>query len=234
MIKLLKHIQPDEQVLIGTKAQNLKILLDKEFRIPKSLVITNNTNILRKEKEILEKIKYLESDKLVVRSSANFEDLKTTSFAGLFKSFLNVTKDTLLSSIKKCKETNKDKTIDYYCQIKNIDPKKLKINIIVQEMIPCKFSGVSFSKDPITKEDDIILIELSEKKEGITAGNSKSYTIKFDKKNKKIIESNLKKSIDLKTLTDEIIRIEKIFNNPIDVEWGFDGKNFWFFQVREI
>ena len=98
----------------------------------------------------------LNSEFVAVRSSATAEDGDRRSFAGQFESFLGVTKENLLSSIKSCWSSFFNlRAFAYSNPGKNLGG----MAVIVQEMIDAEASGVCFSVNPVTQDKTTIVIE---------------------------------------------------------------------------
>lgn len=209
-------------------------MLAEGFKVPNSLVVGAELSLEAESNKILQLAEQLGATKLAVRSSANFEDLLGASFAGLFKSFLNVERKNLLATIKDCRAAAKREAVFAYCQAKKIDPQKIKLTVLVQEMIDCQFSGVLFSQNPLSGQKDVFHLEFAEQQEGVTAGNSENFCLKFKKENLELLEGNLPVDCDFLKLLKEVLRLEKLFSGPIDMEWGYDGQDFWIFQLREV
>lgn len=97
---------------------------------------------------------------VAVRSSATAEDLPSASFAGQQASFLNVKGGVeLLEKVRECWASLFTSRAIFYRVQNKIPHEKVKISVIVQEMVESAVSGVMFTLDPVTNEKDRILIE---------------------------------------------------------------------------
>ncbi len=116
--------------------------------------------------ELRESIASLELDKgISVRSSGTTEDLENRSFAGQYKTFLNVRSEAdLLEKIAECWASagNIDKAY-IRSSFKEEHPEKtLSMAVILQQMVQSKWSGVAFSRHPLHPERDETIIECVE------------------------------------------------------------------------
>ncbi len=84
-----------------------------------------------------------------VRSSAIDEDGRNLSFAGLYESYLYVTKDHLLSRIKDVWRSVFSERVLRYRAVNNLGP-SIGIAVIVQEMVDAEASGVAFGINPVS------------------------------------------------------------------------------------
>ena len=197
---------------------------------------------IKKFEDIIEENGYLKEihDKLneisnsdnyyyAVRSSANLEDSGEQSFAGLFESYLDISKNDIVTNIYKAFCDVYDEKVKLYCKINSIDLNQIKFSVVIQKMIKPEFAGVSFSVNPITGSHDELLVStvpgLGDK---LVDGSCVSNNYKFDNKNKlidKTIEfqevDNLKVMIDVAKVCR---RIENKWNCPVDIEWAYDGQ----------
>ena len=97
---------------------------------------------------------------LAVRSSASVEDLKNSSFAGQFDSFLGIVgEEYLVQSVKKCWDSLFNARSIAYIQRKRLKIAKLQMGVIVQKLIAAKAAGVMFTIHPVTLEKNCIVIE---------------------------------------------------------------------------
>lgn len=119
------------------------------------------------EKEIEKAYKILSNKKprsnyVVIRSSSIDEDSLQASYAGQYKTFLNIgTFSDILYYIKKCWGATLSKKNFVYKVNKNLNIHELSIGVIVQKIIPSEISGVIFTIHPLPIDYDTILIEAS-------------------------------------------------------------------------
>src|SRR3989338_2104057 len=109
-------------------------------------------------KEILEAYRNL-GGLVAVRSSATSEDMEDASFAGQLSTFLNVSEDKLLESVKMCMASLFTARAICYRSQKKIDHMKASAAVVVQRMAGSKKSGVAFSVNPVNNNEKEIVIE---------------------------------------------------------------------------
>src|SRR3989304_8139901 len=118
------------------------------------------------ENKVLED--YMKSGKLfAVRSSATIEDDSKNSMAGMFDTFLNVSGEVLSIKVFEVVHSVFSPKIEKYLKQNPSLVKKLKMAIVVQEMVPAKCAGVIFGVNIQTRNLDIVEIEA---KEGLGEG----------------------------------------------------------------
>jgi len=151
---------------IGNKALNLHRLWKKKFNIPKTYICTWNAHLdyQRLGNAVIDSLsKELEQSltpgrSYAVRSSANLEDSGDRSFAGQFTSLLNVCGvEQISQAIQSIWDAAQTEGVQVYLQ-RGIQPAdRLLMAVIVQEMVEPLFSGVSFSRNPITGQVETIV-----------------------------------------------------------------------------
>ena len=196
-----------------------------------------------------------ENPYVAVRSSATAEDLPDASFAGQQDTYLNVQgAETIIAKVKECYASCFTDRAVYYREKQGFDHIEVALSAVVQMMVFSKTSGVMFTVNVATGDDNNILIEaafgLGEYvvQSTVTPDN---YTIsKHDHKiidrcvNEQDIMLVRKKGGDceevqvpeelrkVQTLTDEQIleladyakKIEKHYGCYMDMEWGVDER----------
>ncbi len=236
-------------VHLWTKAKNLFTLHHKGFNIPKSIIL--DKRVSKEELDFLYK-EYISSDIYIIRSSANIEDGKNDSFAGIFDSIegfyeLWYMYDDYLQVLK---WIDSDSFLTY-TKIKNIDAKWTCINIIVQEYIKWDYSWIYFSNFEWNKYLEFIkgwnalLVEGRVNPNSVRIGadfnilecNIQPQDIYLDS-NLDIIKYNRKDSYFMKYLSSDLFnilhKIEGVFRFPVDVEWTIMDKKIYILQVRPI
>lgn len=223
-------IQPQEidqnKKFLGNKTLNLKKCVDWGFNVPKFLAIPSHasselysSDILKKE-IVQEAIRILHCKKYAVRSSALIEDSENQSFAGQFKTKLNLSSNELIGGIGEVlKQAN-----DF------LHGELDKFSIIIQEYIAPDISGVTFTRNPNGSREMIIEYGFCEG-EKIVSGEMKP------KKNCFFWdESNIK--LPREFLSNQIVEkfkdIEKKNKFPQDIEWCIKDNQFYLLQTRFI
>ncbi len=254
MIEYIKDIADCSDFEMGTKAKNIYTLMkDGRFFVPATLIITTdffkekirpqipkeNTrfdwNKLKLPKdfeiELLKKIRTNFKDQpLVVRSSATCEDSPLISFAGQYSTFLNIKTDKdILTAVKLCFQSLYNKNARIYARYSKVDLRGESIAIAIQPVIAVSKSGVMFTANPINSDLKEIIIEYgSGLGDKVVGGISVPDMVKVKR------HSKTKELKFINKLTKIGIEIEKIFNNPQDIEWGIKGDKICIFQSRPI
>jgi pyruvate,water dikinase len=233
---------------IGNKAKNLGLLADNGFLTPLTYVCTweayarytqGDTKVIEDlETELAAK---LDSRKrYAVRSSANLEDGLDLSFAGQFKSVLDVEGvDEILGAIQLVWDATQSPSIQAYLEQKGSCSQDLKMAVIIQEMVSAKVSGVAFSKNPITGLDEVLVEAVAGTGEALVQDGvtPQRWISKWGTWTDTPDEAVDGPGIQLE-LIDEVVRqtkaIARAHGRPVDLEWVYDGHQVNWVQMREI
>ncbi len=197
-----------------------------------------------------------------VRSSSPEEDLEGTSFAGMYETYLGITKDYLISAIKKTFASMIDFRVLEYKSLNDIDISGTKISIIIQRMIPSDVSGIGFSLNPQNNcYDEAVINSSFGLGEMIVGGQITPDSFVVDKVKNKIIDKVineksialwLKKDGDTEAKENEnpehpslndvqvlevtklISKCEDHYDLPIDTEWAYYNNQLYLLQARPI
>lgn len=228
--------------IVGGKGWNLNVLEKNKIKVPKFFIIsakmyelytTKKLDLYHIEKKIAEYCSnnFEKETFFAIRSSANIEDSSSKSYAGQFKSFLNIKKEEVFEYVKKCWEYAKQKQKLFH--------NTFKMAVIVQAMVKSEISGIAFAANP-----EGILNEAV-----ITAGRGLGHNVVEDKVETTTYYYNLNddiyyfekqgKAIELsKNYIEEIInnlkKIKKIYNKNMDVEWAISNDELYILQARPI
>jgi pyruvate,water dikinase len=221
---------------IGNKSYNLSLLKKKNINIPNGFVLKENDikNIKDDDVEkMLVKSNISDSSVFAVRSSALGEDGNQNSFAGIFKSKINIKKENILSSIEEINQSFYSRKSIVYQQIKKTT---IKPQILIQEMIKSKYSMVLFIKD---NNVEFSLIDGSCEK--IVSGEYNSLEFEFNINNIEEFVDNLEKEklyldIKIRSFFSMLNKIQEIdnFKENIDIETTFDGNEWYILQIRKL
>lgn len=196
-----------------------------------------------------------ENPYVAVRSSATAEDLPDASFAGQQDTYLNVQgAETIIAKVKECYASCFTDRAVYYREKQGFDHIEVALSAVVQMMVFSKTSGVMFTVNVATGDDNNILIEAAfGLGEYVVQGTVTPDNYTFSKHDHKIIDRCVneqdimlvrKKGGDceevqvpeelrkVQTLTDEQIleladyakKIEKHYGCYMDMEWGVDER----------
>ena len=214
--------------------------------------------------DLVRAYRQLGSPPVAVRSSATTEDLPDASFAGQQDSFLNVSGiDQLLEAVRRCWASLwTPRAINYRTQ-HQIQPDKISLAVVVQELIDAEAAGIVFTADPVTGDDTTIEINAAwGLGEAVVGGRVTPDTISVDRDSRRIMRTviNTKtimtQSSDVGTtevqvreeqqnapaltdqqalrLADLAIMVEEIVRSPVDIEWCRTGDQLFLLQARPI
>src|ERR1017187_5664500 len=174
-----------------------------------------------------------------VRSSATVEDAVGMSFAGQFESILNVRgEDALLDAIKTCWLSLFSERALVYLARQRVPAEKVKMAVLVQEMVDASHAGVVFTADPLTGATDRFVVEyVSGLGEGLVQGTVQPERMEVEKRTGRVLvspEKELLSSATLENLCDLARRIENLFGSPQDIEWAQRDGGVFLLQSRPI
>jgi len=229
---------------IGSKAEKLRFLIDRGFRTPTTLVCTWDAHARGPESasrlmeavksELLSKIDV--SRRYAVRSSANVEDRIEHSFAGQFKTVLDVQgADGIAEAVGEVWASAHSPGVAAYLNRMGRDPQDLKMAVLIQEMVPPVISGVSFSRNPVTGVEEIVVeaVEGSGEtlvQEGITPARwIHRWGTWIQQPEDGPIPTEL-----IEKVVSQTRSIAAAYGSPVDLEWVYDGQEVFWVQLREI
>ncbi|MGP1385822.1 MAG: glycerol-3-phosphate acyltransferase [Thainema sp.] len=148
---LQQSLQADK---VGSKAATLAQLYQWGYPVPMGWVLQAGDD----PAAVAEAAQPSGSQPVVVRSSAVGEDSETASAAGQYQSMLNIASpEALQDAIVRCLNSYNAPSAIAYRQEHDIPDAQMAV--LVQRQIDGAFSGVAFSRDPITCQGDAVVIE---------------------------------------------------------------------------
>ena len=229
----------------GGKASGLHNLIKAGVNVPKGIAITpeNLLSILHsKSKKTINEItrEFSDCDKLAVRSSALSEDGEKKSFAGQYKTVLNVNNDakSILQSLITVYDSSLSQEIQKYS-----GNKQDLMGVVIQKMIDPKYAGVMFTHSTDLNGDDCCLIEVVVGLgEQLVSGHSNTtriiipYNNEFDLNlDSARIEGLIQDNSIIDNLKTSITKINDYFKKGMDIEWCIDkNDNTFIVQARPI
>ena len=215
-------------------------------------------------KEVEKEFRGLGAQFVAVRSSATAEDSGSASWAGELDSYLNTTKETLLTNVQKCWASLFTARAIFYRFEKSLKDSHVSVAVVVQKMVNSDISGIAFSVHPVTQDPNQLIIEAGwGLGEAIVSGSITPDSYVVSKKDNAIIDINIseqKKEIVRKkgggnewknvleskrdnqkldgkqiiTLSEMVVRIEKHYKFPCDIEWAMEKGEMYIVQSRPI
>lgn len=140
---------PPNLEILGGKAFYL-YKLQKICRVPPFFVLSfDNPDEIKKvdiQENILQEWDHSGFGSVGVRSSASVEDSASTSFAGMFESVLGVSKDNLIGAVEQVVKSLDSPRVKDYCKAHRLLPSNIRMNVIVQQLVSSRVSGVTFTR----------------------------------------------------------------------------------------
>jgi pyruvate, water dikinase len=158
-------------------------------------IILNATLPLELAAEIQKAYAQMGGGLVAVRSSATAEDLPDASFAGQQSTFLNVHGDSnVVEAVKACWASLFNARAIFYRADQKYDHLQVGIAVPVQRMVQSQASGVMFTVEPVTSDQDKITIEaVYGLGEAIVSGEVTPDLFIIDKKTMSIISKKVNK-----------------------------------------
>ncbi|OGO01512.1 MAG: phosphoenolpyruvate synthase [Chloroflexi bacterium RBG_13_53_26] len=110
--------------------------------------------------EIKQAYQRMQQGLVAVRSSATAEDLPEASFAGQQSTYLNVQGESdVVAAVQNCWASLYEARAIFYRNEHGFDHLKIGIAVVVQRMVQSEVSGVVFTAEPLSSDNDKIIIE---------------------------------------------------------------------------
>lgn len=200
-----------------------------------------------------------------VRSSGTAEDLPWASFAGQQETYLNVVgEEAVLDAVRRCFASLwTDRAVAYRANL-GIDPRTVRLAVVVQRLVDAAVAGVLFTANPLTGRRREAVIEANPGLgEAVVSGASTPDHFVIATPSGEIVERHLgdkrlvvqakagggiepverPASDTASSLSDEQVRalaalgarVEAHVGAPQDVEWALDAEGrYWLLQARPI
>jgi phosphohistidine swiveling domain-containing protein len=169
---------------------------------------------------------------LAVRSSATVEDLERSSFAGQYRSLLDVDAHdpaALLGAVRAVFASLWHTAPRAYRQAFGIDDSRAAMAVVLMRMVPAKRAGVAFTVDP-NGADGIARVETVEGLAESLVSGAETPTASLVSRdgNRDGVAPEVSDALDL------ALTVERRDGRPQDVEWAWDGERVWIVQARPI
>ena len=193
--------------------------------------------------------------RFAVRSSSVGEDGAAHSFAGQLDSFLGIPPDEIVGAVRRCWASAYSERALLYRNSRGLCNDRVRIAVIIQEMVESRVSGVAFTADPLTGAPKHVVVagyglgvgvvsDVVETDTYVRDGTGPWQSTVRSKTRRMLSSSNgtggtgvadvdpadrelpaLSRE-QLESLSATLLQIEAMERVPQDVEWAFDDTGF--------
>jgi len=255
----------DESVtpeVVGGKGYRLSVMSKRGLPVPNGFCIPADCIKTISPAEIERELARISSRSVAVRSSAYEEDGRGYSFAGVYKTILNISGgNEVWNAVHEIYKSAYDAAAQAYRLHFGI-AKPPEMSVVVQLMVQPDAAGVLFMQDPLDGSDRMIVEGSWGLGESVVAGEitPDRWTLSRDGK---IISTQISNNKDTAAIPgksgteqievpehhrripclngdtlDEIVKLarccERLFDSPQDLEWAVAGGKVWILQSRPI
>lgn len=205
----------------------------------------------------------LNAEFVAVRSSATAEDAAEASWAGELETYTNVKEESLIEAVKKCWASLFTPRAIVYRIENKLRHEEVSVAVVIQKMVQSEVAGVSFTVNPISKDNNKMMIEAGfGLGEAVVSGEITPDNYIVDKEEEYIenIQVNKQEFMYARTgngteklpvpedeqekqklegkqimeLAGICMNIEKHYQSPQDIEWALEKGKFYIVQTRPI
>lgn len=192
------------------------------------------------------------TQKLIARSSGIMEDSEEHPFPGIYKSVSGImTMQQLLDAVEECYLSQKSNKAQWYSKMVHASAMDCFCVLVQRELEP-EYSGIAYTKLPFEGyySGDCMMVQMVSGvctllAKGVQDGNT--YVLhdqlrRWDAEkevhhkclNRKIVVEQSLEETMFNTLYRTGRKLVEIFNSELDVEWAYQNKKIYIFQVRPI
>jgi pyruvate,water dikinase len=168
---------------------------------------------------------------LAVRSSATAEDMADASFAGQYRSFLEIGDDeAMLRAVKLVWASLWLPAPRAYRAHSNVSEDDLAMSVVIMELVQAQRAGVVFTVDPAGSTSDLRIEAVEGLGEQLVSGEvtPEAYVLPRSPAHRPSVDPVLDEAVEA------ALDLESRFGDPQDVEWAHDGDKLYIVQTRPI
>ncbi len=175
---------------------------------------------------------------VAVRSSSAIPDLAISSFPGMMDTFYDVQGvQKVVEYVRLCWTSLWTARATANRWNKGIDHFAVRVSALVQLMVRAEFSGIAFTANPVTGEDELVVEAIVGLGEALVSGRVTPDTFVLSKGALRIQQAPQSPRV-----AEEVVLaaaamsrdIEKHYGRPQDVEWAWAGGKLYILQSRNI
>lgn len=205
------------------KAKNLQILKENGLNVPDFIIVNKEDPI---------DLSFSNASSFAVRSSYSLEDAENLSFAGQFKTILNVKRDDVAAAVDQVAKSYEQKL---YQNIKNSNSDS---PVIIQEMVIPDYAGVIFTANPLGILNEMVVTAGVGLGETIVTDQAETVTYYYNTDEAQFYQKeksafNLDHAA-LQELVGLAMKIKSIFQKEMDIEFAVRDNQIFILQARPI
>jgi phosphohistidine swiveling domain-containing protein len=245
----LDELTPADESRVGGKAWNCARLKQHGFPVPDGLAIP--ADAADADLPAIDRDPWLDrwppGERFAVRSSGIGEDAPEQSFAGIHETHLNVGRASIIEAVAACRASAHSERARTYRRARGLTIESNTAGVLIQRMIHPFAAGVAFTVDPLTgAADEVVINSTSGLATALVDGHIDPDEIRVRKADNAILFCRAGADVDsaasrpslsssqTQELAGLLTRIERHYGAPQDVEWCYDGAQFWIVQSRPI
>ncbi len=212
------------------KRKNLEILRDNGFNVPKFDVVEWDN----KDKRI-DTSKY--KGKYAIRSSSYIEDGEFNSFAGQFDTYLNVSPKNITKKVSDCFNSINNKSVLDYLKKQKINVNEIKMDVIIQEMVNAKYSGIIFTSNPQGLLNETVIVVGKGLGNNIVEDKILTTTYYYNRTDKLYYYEGLIDYLNKETVEKLVSlseQIKEVIGEYLDIEFAIEKDRIYILQARPI
>jgi pyruvate,water dikinase len=168
---------------------------------------------------------------LAVRSSATAEDMAAASFAGQYRSYLEIgDDDALLRAVRLVWASLWLPSPRTYRAHARVSEDDLAMSVVVMRLVDAERAGVVFTVNPAGSGNDLRIEAVEGLGEQLVSGEvtPEAYVLPRSAAHRPAVDPVLDEAVEA------ALDLERRFGDPQDVEWAHDGEQLYIVQSRPI
>lgn len=173
--------------------------------------------------------------RLAVRSSASAEDMAGHSFAGQYRSSLDVEStcdDQILRAVRLTWASLWHPAPCAYRREWHISEEQMAMAVVLMRMVPTQLAGVTFTIDPAGEPSNLRIEAVHGSGERLVSGDVTPQVWLVNRDTPTEVPAGA--PLPLADVARLALQVESAFGVPQDVEWAWDGHRVWLLQARPI
>ncbi|MFQ5966360.1 MAG: PEP/pyruvate-binding domain-containing protein [Acidimicrobiia bacterium] len=174
-----------------------------------------------------------DSGRLAVRSSATAEDTASASFAGQYRSFLEIdSEDQALEAVRQVWASLWLPGPRSYRRFRRIDETDLAMAVVIMRLVEAELAGVIFTVDPGGENGAVRLESVEGLAEQLVSGEVTPQAYVVPRMGPRVELEDAHPVYE--QVVDLALLVENKFDHPQDIEWAYDGNELYLVQARPI